>query len=273
MFADAGGVRLHYEVHGSKGPWLTLVHGGLVDSRSWEPVVGDLAADHRVITYDVRGFGCSDRPPPGSYSLEASVEDLGALWRHVGVTSGYVVGFSQGGVIAQAAAFALTSHVKGLVLIGTYACRRPSEIEAAERRAADAERDGINSQICIHLERVFSPRYLADHPTEASRYIERLAEQDPVAFAATMRAMSRVELSAKLPALRVPVVVVVGAEDVAVGLSHAEALVALIPGAELVVVPDCGHTVAIEQPEALVRIVRDLVGRASADAMEETASC
>ena len=97
-FADVNGTRLYYEVAGTGHP-LLLIHGGLVDRRSWDDQFNVFAQHYQVIRFDVRSCGDSapitaETPP---YSLE---EDLYSLLKFLGIEKTYVLGLSMGGAIA-----------------------------------------------------------------------------------------------------------------------------------------------------------------------------
>jgi 3-oxoadipate enol-lactonase len=108
----ANGARLFYEEAG-EGPAVVLVHGGLGDLRMWDGVVPLLAASHRVVRFDVRGFGRSDAPA-GEFSPH---EDLRALLDGLGIESAALVGLSLGGRIVLDAALELPERVSALVLV------------------------------------------------------------------------------------------------------------------------------------------------------------
>lgn len=83
--------------HGGQGPALVLVHGAGLTVTSLEELAADLVADHRVISYDVRGHGLSG---DGLFTFDTAVEDLRAVIEHFGLTEPTVVGHSLGGMIA-----------------------------------------------------------------------------------------------------------------------------------------------------------------------------
>src|SRR3954453_4027227 len=88
-------IELYYEDHGSGSP-VVLLHGLPVDSRSWEPQLHPLlAAGHRVITYDRRGFGSSSRPTEG-YDFDTLAADLDKVLTELALHDVALVGFSLG---------------------------------------------------------------------------------------------------------------------------------------------------------------------------------
>ena len=89
-------IELHYEDHGSGKP-VVLIHGWPLSGRSWEAQVAPLvAAGHRVITYDRRGFGGSSQPWSG-YDYDTFAADLHGLMTHLDLKGATLVGFSMGG--------------------------------------------------------------------------------------------------------------------------------------------------------------------------------
>src|SRR5215467_852634 len=93
---NSADIRLHYEDHGS-GDAMILIHGYPLSGTSWEKQEAALlAAGHRVITYDRRGFGMSSQPSTG-YDYDTFAADLKKLADHLRLTNFSLVGFSMGG--------------------------------------------------------------------------------------------------------------------------------------------------------------------------------
>ena len=114
-------IELYYEDHGS-GPAVVLLHGWPVDSRSWEPQIHPLlAAGHRVITYDRRGFGQSSRPTAG-YDFDTLAGDLDKVLTELDVREVTLIGFSLGtGELARYIGNHGTARLKGCVFIESLA--------------------------------------------------------------------------------------------------------------------------------------------------------
>src|SRR5713101_4337147 len=94
-FVQVEGGRLYYEVNGS-GPALVLIHAGFLDSRMWDEQFQLFSQNYRVIRYDVRGYGKSDRP---KYKF-SDAEDLYDILSHLGLGRTHIIGVSNGGRIA-----------------------------------------------------------------------------------------------------------------------------------------------------------------------------
>jgi pimeloyl-ACP methyl ester carboxylesterase len=112
--ARINGVRIAYEVAGSSGPPLVLIHGSWGSHHSWDPVVPALAEHARVVTYDRRGHSDSERPP-GQGHFNEDVDDLAALLVHLRMAPAWVGGNSSGAVITLKLAAARPELVRGIV--------------------------------------------------------------------------------------------------------------------------------------------------------------
>ena len=99
MRAKVGDIELYYELTGS-GPTVALTHGIGGTGDDFAPIVPGLARRFQVLTYDVRGFGRSDRPA-GGYSISQFARDLAGLLDHAGVEKAVIKGTSMGGTITQ----------------------------------------------------------------------------------------------------------------------------------------------------------------------------
>jgi pimeloyl-ACP methyl ester carboxylesterase len=106
------GGEIYFESAG-EGDSIVLLHGFGLDARMWEPQFDAFAPSHRVVRYDLRGFGRSSAPPPSPYSHE---DDLKALLAHLEISRAHVVGLSMGGRMALRFAAAYPNAVRSLVL-------------------------------------------------------------------------------------------------------------------------------------------------------------
>jgi pimeloyl-ACP methyl ester carboxylesterase len=121
-YLDNGGTRLHYEVFGA-GPPLVLLHGSLMDARSWELAgyIEALREDYLLVTVDCRGAGESDKPlDPGNYTMDAYASDVIAVADEIGISDFVVWGFSWGGSIAWGVAEMHPDRVRALIVSGCY---------------------------------------------------------------------------------------------------------------------------------------------------------
>jgi pimeloyl-ACP methyl ester carboxylesterase len=111
---DAGGAPLSFEIAGT-GPPLVLIHEGLADSRMYDDQFDALAAHHRVVRYDLHGFGRSGTPVQ-AYSHHAALRDL---LDHLGIERSAILGMSQGGAVAIDFALTYPTMVSALLLLAS----------------------------------------------------------------------------------------------------------------------------------------------------------
>jgi len=233
------GVGLYYEVHG-QGPVLLLSHGYSATSQMWRGQTEALSRDYRLIAWDMRGHGASDYPAdPAAYSEAATVADMAALLDVVGARSAIVGGLSLGGYMSLAFHLAHPERVRALLIIDTgpgYRKDEPRDAwnQNALKTAARYESEGLGR--------------LAAGSAELRMAAHRSAEGLAVA-ARGMLTQRDARVIDSLPAIAVPSLVVVGAND-APFLAASDYMAAKIPGAQKVVIPGAGHAANIDQPEA-----------------------
>jgi 3-oxoadipate enol-lactonase len=259
--AEVNGVPLAYDEAG-EGPPLLLVHAGIADRRMWDDVVDDLAASHRVVRPDLRGFG--DTPlPDGPFSHAA---DLAALARHLGIDRAAVCGVSMGGAIAHDLAAGHADLVDRLVLVAppvggwewSAAMREFDEAEEAALARGDLDA-ATELNVAFWLA---GPTRSVDDVDRRLR--ERVARMQRRAFALTNPAAEPTALvpdrHLHLHELAVPTLVTVGALDQPDLLGIAEHLAACIPGARLEVLPGVAHLPPMEDPARFASLVLDHLG-------------
>ena len=112
--AQVGNLRMHYQIKG-EGPPLVMIMGLNGDITWWDRLLTELAGDFRLLLFDNRGAGLTDKPNE-KYTISMLAEDTVGLMEEVGIQQAHVFGISMGGMIAQEMALAFPDHVNGLVL-------------------------------------------------------------------------------------------------------------------------------------------------------------
>jgi pimeloyl-ACP methyl ester carboxylesterase len=241
---DRDGVKIYYEVHGD-GPPLILTHGYSSTSAMWPGQVEALARHHQLILWDMRGHGGSDYPDDGSlYSEALTVGDIAALLDEVGAKKAIVGGLSLGGYMSLAFYRARPERVSALLIIDTGpGFKKDDAREAWNERALDTadrfDREGLEALKSASRER----------STVSHRNAKGLA-----LAARGMLTQRDARVIEVLPEIKVPSLVVVGADD-APFLAASDYMAAKIPGAQKVVIPAAGHAVNIDQPQAFIAAV------------------
>jgi pimeloyl-ACP methyl ester carboxylesterase len=238
------GVKLHYEVHGS-GPPLLLTHGYSSTSAMWQGQIEALAKRHTLILWDMRGHGQSDYPDDAAvYSEALTVGDMAALLDTVGADNAIIGGLSLGGYMSLAFYRAHPERVRALLIIDTGpGFKKDDARDAWNKRAHETagrfEREGL------------------DVLKSASRERSSVVHRDASGLARAARGMLTQRdagVIETLPHIKVPSLVVVGADDTPF-LAASDYMAAKIPGARKVVIPAAGHAANIDQPQAFIEAV------------------
>ena len=239
-----GDITLEYVQEGS-GSDLVLIHGLGGDLHVWDADAPVLARHHRVLRFDVRGCGASDKPP-GPYSLALFARDLDALLAACGIGRTHVLGISMGGVIAQRLALDYPQRVRSLILVSTSSEVGSTSVEAWQRLADVIERDGFDPRTA-DASRVFSPGFAASHPDVVAELGRRNAGNDPRAYAATARAVSDYNWTSELRRITAPTLILQGLADQLTPPGGSVKMSRALPHARLLMLPDTGHNLPLEQ--------------------------
>jgi 3-oxoadipate enol-lactonase len=246
------GVGLYHEVHGADGsPPMILLEGMGGDVPGWRRNIPTLARELRVIAYDFRGNGNSAEPP-GPATMATFVEDTIALLDALGIGRAHVYGQSFGGMVAQEIALGSPERVRTLILGCTH---------AGPRHAVRAKSSGVPKGAPWRA--MYSPAFPDRHPEHVAEDLRIGAAQPkhPEGGRRQWEAMQGFDSFERLPALRVPTLIVHGTEDQAIPPENARVLAERIPHAELVLLEGAGHLYHSEQAEAADAAVLDFVRR------------
>jgi 3-oxoadipate enol-lactonase len=251
------GVELAVEEAGA-GPALLLVHGFGGAKEDFADHVEALAGRARVVTFDHRGHGESDKPDdPGAYSLERMARDTTQVADALGIDTFQLLGHSMGGMIARRVVLAHPGRVGALVLMGTSPGPPPGmDVEIVHLGAAIAVGpDGMETirQILEEADPLGTPAYqrLLAERRGYREFCEAKWRSLSAVMWATM-AVDIVEQPDELPrmhAVACPTLVIVGEQDETF-LEPSNALASTIAGARLVVIPEAGHSPQMESPHA-----------------------
>ena len=257
MRAQLPGLVLAYDSAGS-GKTLLLLHGYPLSRRLWRPQLEHLADAARVIAPDLRGHGDSDAPE-GPYSMDQLADDAIALLDSLGLTQPAVVaGLSMGGYVALALYRRYPSRVAGLILAATKAGADSPEAQAnRDKSAALAREKGVEAIAEAMLPKMLAPATYAANPglvAEARAMMAATALNGVVGDLMGMK--GRPDSTALLPQISRPVLVIHGQDDQLIPAREAEATYAALPNGRLVLVPNAGHLLNLEQPESFNAEVR-----------------
>jgi len=259
-FADNADTRLHWTLEGSHDkPALVLLNSIGTDLSLWDAVVPHLLPAFRVLRLDTRGHGASDAPA-GDYSLSLLAADVAAVMDAAGVSRAAVAGVSLGGMIAMELALARPERVTALALICTSATMDPA---AWQDRVEKVRAGGTEAIADLAMQRFFSAGFAKAQAGVAARVKQGLVAMAREGYAGAGAAIRDMALIERIPALRLPVLVVTGEHDASTPhAGHGEHLLAAIAGSKHAAL-DCGHLAPLEAPAALAAALRRFVNDAT----------
>ncbi|WBB82513.1 alpha/beta hydrolase [Micromonospora sp. WMMD882] len=260
---EVNGARLGYDDTGDGTP-VVLLHAGIADRRMWRAQTAALAARHRVVALDLRGYGESELPPtPFAHHV-----DVVGLLDALGIARAALVGCSFGGAVAIDTALAYPERVDALALLGAAVTGHEwsdetndiweslvGDVDPADHRASAA------AEVRFW---VVGPRR---RPEDVDPELLRSAQEWDERALATEAALSAVDVAVldppaagRLAELRMPVLVTAGALDLPDISRLADLIAATAPGAvRLPDVPDAAHLLPVERPDPVNAALLDFL--------------
>ena len=257
----SNGIELYYETHGEGQP-LVLISGLGYSSWQWHKMVPFLAEHFRVIVFDNRGVGQSDKPE-GPYSVQSLAADTIGLLDALGIDKAIVAGHSMGGFVAQAIALDFPQRVGKLILCSTN-FGGPNHVPVtpeAMKVLTDVTSDPL-ARFKNGLVVSTAPGWAEKNPEMIDEWVKwRIANPiEPVHYQAQLAiGLALIPEAAafenKLPSISVPTLILFGAHDKVVPPANADLLAKQIPGSQIRILPDAGHFFPIEVPEEAAQVV------------------
>jgi len=234
MKITANGIGVSYTVDGPAGaPVVTLSHSLATTSAMWEPQVKALTTRYRVLRYDTRGHGGSDAPA-GAYTLDQLAEDARQLLAALGIARTHWVGLSMGGMIGQTLALKAPDLFASLVLCDT-SSRVPAEARPLwAERITTAETNGMEPLVEATIGRWFTQPFREARADVVNPVRAMIRATPPRGYVGCCQAISQLDLTDRLSAIRIPTLVVVGEEDQGTPVAASRTIQEQIKGAELV---------------------------------------
>jgi len=257
------GIAYHVEDGGAGENTLMLLHGFTGSGEHWAMTAAGLRNAYRVIVPDLIGHGRTESPAAlEHYRIENASADLISLLDALEIPSVGLLGYSMGGRLALYTAVHYPTRIKTLMLESASPGLRSAEERAARRTSDEAlaariERDGIAAFVdeWEKLPLFDSQSKLPDE--QRARLRAGRLRNNATGLANSLRGMGtgvQPSLWEKLPLLKIPTLLMTGALD-AKFTAIAQEMHALLPDAQLAILPDAGHTVHLEQPEAFSEAV------------------
>jgi pimeloyl-ACP methyl ester carboxylesterase len=248
-------INIAYEIHSEASddaPPLLFISGVGYGGWFWRNQVSGLSQRFRIITFDNRGAGQSDKPE-GPYSVSQMAGDTAGLLDALDIPSAFVVGHSLGGFIAQELALTRPDLVNRLVLAST-SFGGPNAVPiTAEALDVLMNRQGDPVELVKRgIAVATAPGFSTQHPEIVQELLEyRLSNPVPPAqYQAQVMAGATFNCEDRVSAIDCPTLILFGEHDKVVPPENAQLLADKIPGAAVKILPDAGHIFPIERPLA-----------------------
>ena len=251
--ANVNGVNIHYETRGRGFP-IVFVHEYAGSWESWNPQVDFFSRNYTTVAYNARGYPPSDVPTdPNAYSQQHAVDDLHGLLQHLEIEQAYVCGLSMGGNVALHFGFQHPDIARGIVVAGTGSGSTDSSRwgHQIDDLATRMENQGMES-MSFYTKTQTRTQLLRKDPDAWEEFNRLFLSHSAIGSALTFRGVqgkrpSIFDLKDQCRGLTVPTLVMVGDED-APCIETSIFMKRNIPTAGLLVFPQTGHTMNLEEP-------------------------
>ncbi|QDU24121.1 alpha/beta fold hydrolase [Urbifossiella limnaea] len=256
------GADLYFEEHGTGAEVIVFAHGCLLNCRQFDAQLAAFRGRYRCIAFDFRGQGRSQVTRRG-YDMDSLTEDAAGLIRALGGAPCHFVGSSMGGFVGMRLAVRHAELLRSLVLVGSSASPEPSPWRFRLMSWA-ARLLGVRAVTPGVMPVQFGPHFLRDPRRDDERraWFERIATASRAgAVRSAGGVISRPDFTGQLGRVRVPTLIVVGEDDRATPPEEARRMHAGIAASDLVIIPQAGHAVVVEQPAAVNQAVQRFLER------------
>ncbi len=259
------GVNIYYEDEGQGHP-IVFIHGFSSNLNSWDEQMPDLLEKYRVVRYDCRGHGRSESPAePSGYSQEILVGETLGLLDALGIEKTYLCGLSMGGNVALHMGINHPHRVEAVIsaCTGSGSSQEDGFIDQFKIYTDILDKGEIERFADMHMSGPSYTRLVELRPDLKDSKRKALMENNAVGLANTIRGVQMkrppiMSLEDKLKKLEVPVLVIVGDEDMPC-IEPADFMHQHIPRSRLVVLPRTGHILNMERPADFNREVMDFL--------------
>ncbi len=260
MKLRVGDLDVEYRLDGPEGaPVVMASHSLAADLGMWAPQLPALGR-FRVLRYDSRGHG-GTTATDGAYHFDGLADDAVALLDRLAIPRVHFVGLSMGGMVGMSLGIRHPARLASLVLADTMC-----EVDDAYRRLCDerirnAGATGMAPLVEPTIARWFTPPTVAANPPILDAIRAAIASTPVAGYAGCNEALKTLDYRARLGSIRLPTLVIVGADDPSTPVAAARVLAEAVPAGELVVVPNAAHLANVERPDAFNAALSGFLGR------------
>jgi len=257
MLLPLSGRSIAYDLVGPEaGPVVCITHSLASDGGSWaEQVPPLLAAGFRVLRIDMRGHGGSD-PVAGDYTMRDLADDVAQVLDGLSIARVHYIGLSIGGMLGQAFALACPDRLISVMWCDTLPASPPGAAEIwGPRIKAVREANSLEPIAEASMDRYLSPAFQSRNPGRWKQIRDTIVGTTPAGYLGCSAAILNFDFVPQLPSIRLPVLVVCGAEDAGTPAPENRRLAGLVPGARYEEIANARHFPNVELPDAFNRIM------------------
>jgi len=242
--------------HGS----IIFLHGFPFDQTMWKKQVEFLQKDFLCITYDIRGLGKSD-PGDGQFTMEMFADDFFAIIDELHLDKPVLCGLSMGGYLAFRVLERNQKLFSAAILCDT---RAESDGDMPKLKRANGIKqinaEGVEKFVEGFVPNCFSEKFKNENIEEYTTYLERSKKSNPIGVKGCLLAMQgRTSTTSFLPGLKIPTLLLCGAEDNLTPQHEMKAIAEKIPNSKYLTVPAAGHMSPIENPQFVNTAIKDFL--------------
>jgi 3-oxoadipate enol-lactonase len=268
--AKVDDINIYYEIHGEGEP-LVLIYGYSGHSRLWYRQIPVLSKKYRVIAFDNRGAGRSDKPNI-PYTMSTMAKDIAGLLDVIGIDAAHIFGISMGGMIAQHFALDYPQKVISLILGCTFCGGVHSIQSEPESTAALFDFERLSKMTPEEVTRqampfLYSREFIEKNPDIIEERVAKQLEYPTPGHGAMRQAGAIMghDTYDLLPKIKLPTLVITGDNDRLIPVENSRILASRIPEAEMVILKGAGHEFFIEDAEEVNKTILDFLGRHKRD--------
>ena len=251
------GSLISYAIQGeNQKPALVLSNSLATDRGMWQLVLPQLLQDYLVITYDTRGHGLS-KCAPNNIQLADLAEDVIAILDSANIQKAFFAGISLGGMTGLTMALHHPDRLMGLIACNCRGRIDAAGIEAWNQRIEVARKGGgMHALAESSISRWFSKDYIDANPELMKKMAEIVSKNSVDGFESCIRAIQNVRMMDDLHKIKIPVLLVAGAQDMGAPPAEMQLIADQIKASQLIVLDPCGHISSMQRPEEFVKLVQ-----------------
>lgn len=243
-------VGLNFEVSGNdNGPVVVMAHSLGCNLHMWSPQLSALEEEYQLVRLDMRGHGLSDAPL-GPYTLEQLATDVIGVMDHLQLDKVHWVGLSIGGMIGQALLLDHPGRFLSAALCDTMCAVPEAGIGIWQKRIEKVNSEGLQSIAEETMTRWFTADFLQTAEAECNAVRKQLATASDPGYIGCCEAIMGLDYRSRLSQIKIPVTLIVGAEDGATPVAASEVMHELLPSSQLTVLDNASHISNVEQAAA-----------------------